>query len=1618
MFHKYFSKSLFVTFLALLVSFSLFNLPAKANFDSRITDIQDNFGSSSSISVDSFSSGADKEVYNKDKRKTDVYPSNFLSTSVLDKYQSSSLSKPQILSSSVLSELERTPKNRWQSQMVKLIVTFDPSYSDVKHTLSFSYGAEILDNIPVAFVTTSLDNVFSLSTLSGVKGLYLDQYYQFIDPSWKQLDESVLTYPSEAYIGARALLDLGITGSGIKIAIVDTGIDKYHSDLDDFDNDPSTNDPKVIAEMSFIDYDNDGINDTDAMDEFGHGTHCAGIAAANGSLQGVAPGAYLINARALDAFGGAYVSWVVNAIDWAVSQGADVISMSIGWMPGDIVQLLNDASDAAWESGSMVVVAAGNSGPSSGTISSPGMASRAITVGASDMFNGTTYWSSRGPSTNGLIDPDVIAPGAGILSTIPNNMYEVYSGTSMATPAVAGVVALLKSVFPSVDIDLIRSAILSTATDMGRSVFEQGAGMINALEAYNYLSNPQAFVFPSFTETSPLKLSPNEILTYQLDIFVEQVYNSLSLEPSAEILPYVSTSFIDSPDSSGWIRAALTVTMPDALTIGSIIVKNGSTSLYEVPLTLEPEEEANDANTSTDAGETLSGAISLNFGVSYPGELKSGDLQDFYKFSVIEGKNYSLVLTDLERDIDLLLTDENGTVIAYSINYGLDDEQIAFTALSSGDYYARVVAYDFGYYTIQVSEMDSLLSASKVLLTRNYDDFGFDSDSDGLYDNLTITVEVEVNEAGTYDFLYTICQNRDDYIFPKYYVASGWNTIYLEEGIQTIELAIDGGSIEQSNYDGDYILSELLIGDPTTWMVIEYLRDDYVTGTYSHTEFDPPEARLLSISYSQENLDGAGGPELFTIQCSFGIDLEEEVNVVFWLIDSQHLFGVYSETSIMGPLTTDVIFEFSGYNLLQILKGDIVVAGVVFSSENYLFFLPIYDTKSSADFSTYEPLYTFQITDKVVDYDSNGLYDTLMVDILIDSKVSTEVELYYNQLLYSLPAEKMVPSSGYGEYIQQTINEGKNHIYFEYSLTSAGARKLSGPYLIPIIVLTDFVYRTIFTVHHVSNQYDYNTFDTPTAYLSKFLGSENVISEFGGIKLTFEIMAKKELDVTISIDIESYYSLTGTYFYFWQVFEEHIYTGKNNISIIIPYQELFWYKFIGDLIVRQISIISWTSEDILYDQIIIHDVNYLDFSSLFDAYFEGTYDFEFIDDDADPLYEGVNFTFPIHINKAGNYKFTLFLSSGYSIPYSITISEYYEVGKHFVSFVVPASAIVRSASSNNRLGIFCSLQNTESGWDDEFTDTFEVKDINDFDYILPLTYYKIKSVSSFDNNSDGLFDGINIDLQLNASTTGTYYLSLYFSTSLLGESYFLDTIDIHTQFTINSPGLYDIDLTIYSYDLIGTSLSLSYFDSTEFELNLDVITIYDNLGEYTIIIDEKIPKAFDITNFDMSPPVEIIAVTVDLEDFTGDSVADYLIFTIDYVLSKPIPYIIFELNIEISYLDNGIEYYIFYNTELGFYPEVGEDSVEFRINLYHIFYDIPDEFEMSYVILVNNGDYEIITYYSSDRESFNTIIDTSTPTPTPTNTTPTEPTKNDFPMLISFAVIFILGVFFLKKKKR
>lgn len=265
------------------------------------------------------------------------------------------------------------------------------------------------------------------------------------------------------------------TGSGIAIAFVDTGIDYNHPDLDD----------NYWKGESFVSYTND------PMDDNGHGTHCAGIAAAMNNdigVVGVAPDAQLIAVKALDYNGGAYFSWIADGINWAANNGADIISLSIGYYQH--VQSWKDACDYAYYTkGCVVVAAAGNSGnpPGKGNnVEYPARYDSTIAVSAIDSTDKRAKWSSTGP------DVELAAPGVNIYSTLWDNTYGYKSGTSMACPHVSGVAALVLAgaVDPAYDLDSdgiwdnneVRNKMDDTAEDLGSSGRDNwyGYGLIDA----------------------------------------------------------------------------------------------------------------------------------------------------------------------------------------------------------------------------------------------------------------------------------------------------------------------------------------------------------------------------------------------------------------------------------------------------------------------------------------------------------------------------------------------------------------------------------------------------------------------------------------------------------------------------------------------------------------------------------------------------------------------------------------------------------------------------------------------------------------------------------------------------------------------------------------------------------------------------------------------------------------------------------------------------------------------------------------------------------------------------------------------------------------------------------
>ena len=212
-------------------------------------------------------------------------------------------------------------------------------------------------------------------------------------------------------------------GEGIRVAVLDTGVDADHPDLED-------------AIVSAQDFTGEGVEDLN-----GHGTHCAGIIAArrNGvGFVGTAPRAELLIAKVLSNQGSGQLDWIADGIDWAVAEGAQIISLSLGSM-GDSPALF-EAVHAALAKGVIVICAAGNSGSLfSNAVGYPGRYGSVITVAAHDANGQPSGFSSRGAEI------DFMAPGEDIWSTYSEGGYARLSGTSMATPFVAGLAALILS---------------------------------------------------------------------------------------------------------------------------------------------------------------------------------------------------------------------------------------------------------------------------------------------------------------------------------------------------------------------------------------------------------------------------------------------------------------------------------------------------------------------------------------------------------------------------------------------------------------------------------------------------------------------------------------------------------------------------------------------------------------------------------------------------------------------------------------------------------------------------------------------------------------------------------------------------------------------------------------------------------------------------------------------------------------------------------------------------------------------------------------------------------------------------------------------------------------------
>ncbi len=311
----------------------------------------------------------------------------------------------------------------------------------------------------------------SLAAAEGIETVSLDRVRQ------ASLDHSA------GQIGADRAWEAGYDGSGVTIAVLDTGIDADHGDFED----------KILGAANFT--------DGDAEDTVGHGTHVASTAAGSGersggTYRGIAPGADLLVGKVLGEYGG-LDSWILQGMEWAVDEGADIVNMSLGGpvYPDDdpLVEAIERLSD---EHGTLFVVAAGNSGPNEGTVDSPGVAPAALTVGAVDRQDAIADFSSVGPAPyDAALKPDLSAPGVEIaaasaagseielVGTPVTEGYTAISGTSMATPHVAGAAALLLQKNPEWTGEQLKAALIASAVDIDAAPVLTGTGRLDVSRA-------------------------------------------------------------------------------------------------------------------------------------------------------------------------------------------------------------------------------------------------------------------------------------------------------------------------------------------------------------------------------------------------------------------------------------------------------------------------------------------------------------------------------------------------------------------------------------------------------------------------------------------------------------------------------------------------------------------------------------------------------------------------------------------------------------------------------------------------------------------------------------------------------------------------------------------------------------------------------------------------------------------------------------------------------------------------------------------------------------------------------------------------------------------------------
>jgi subtilisin family serine protease len=360
----------------------------------------------------------------------------------------------------------------------RVIVVFTEA-TDVNLLTQYEANIEhVFEFIPAAVVTISPSAKQALSLDSHIEYIQTDYYRQYVSPpvSMSALSAS-LTPTSQVIPWGVDRIDADLawshsTGNGVRVGIIDTGIDRDHPDLV----------ANIHGGFNTIAPTPQYPDPTDFEDDHGHGTHCAGIIGAVDNtfgVIGVAPDAWLYGIKAFDSSGSGYTSDCVEAIEWCIKNKMQVISMSWGSYYDDPV--LHKICNVAEKYGIVLVAAAGNEGYYTPDMY-PAAYSSVMAISATNSSDNVPWWSNYGTEI------ELAAPGVNIYSTYLGGGYAYMSGTSMACPHVSGTAALVIEVYPMWANITVRGILCKTAEDLGAPGWDPyyGYGLVDAEAAAWY----------------------------------------------------------------------------------------------------------------------------------------------------------------------------------------------------------------------------------------------------------------------------------------------------------------------------------------------------------------------------------------------------------------------------------------------------------------------------------------------------------------------------------------------------------------------------------------------------------------------------------------------------------------------------------------------------------------------------------------------------------------------------------------------------------------------------------------------------------------------------------------------------------------------------------------------------------------------------------------------------------------------------------------------------------------------------------------------------------------------------------------------------------------------------